>query len=63
MKSIETLNLAITTNILFGTEMKFNIERAVKYTNIPVSTNAITKVGRYPHHQFTIIADNPAIAS
>ena len=63
MKSIETLNLAITTNILFGTEIKFNIERAVKHTNIPVSTNAIMKVPRYPHHQFTILADNPTIVS
>ena len=63
MKSIETLNLDITTSISFGTEIKFNIERAVKHTNIPVSINVITKVGRYPHHQFTILADNPAIAS
>ena len=63
MKSIETLNLDITTSISFGTEMKFKIERTVKHTNIPVSTNVSAKVPRYPHHQFTILADNPAIVS
>ena len=63
MKSIETLNLDITTNILFGTEIKFNIERTVKHANIPVPINVITKVPRYPYHQFTILADNPAIVS
>ena len=63
MKSIETLNLDITTSISIGTEMKFNIERTIKYANIPLATNVSAKVGRYPHHQFTILADNPAIAS
>ena len=60
---IERLKLDITTNISFGTEIKFKIERTVKHTNIPASINVITKVGRYPHYQFTILADNPAIAS
>ena len=63
MKSIETLKLDITTSISFGTEMKFNIERTIKHTNISRPTNVSAKVGRYPHHQFTILADNPAIVS
>ena len=63
MKSIETLNLDITTSISFGTEMKINTERTIKYTNIPVPTNAITKVPRYPHHQFAVLADHPVVVS
>ena len=63
MKSIETLNLDITTSISFGTEIKFNIERSIKHANIPLATNVSAKVRRYPHHQFAIIADHSVIVS
>ena len=49
--------------MLFGTEMKFKIERTIKDTNIPVVTKVFTKVVGYPHHQFTALADHPVIIS
>ena len=61
MKSIERLKLDITTSILFGTEMEPNIERTIEYTNITVATNVPVKVPGYPHHQFAVLADHPAI--
>ena len=49
--------------ISFGTEMKFEIERTIKYTNISVATKVPTKVIGYPHHQFAVLADHPVVVS
>ena len=49
--------------ISFGTEMKFEIERTIKYTNISVATKVFMKVIGYPHHQFTVLADHPVVVS
>ena len=49
--------------ISFGTEMKFEIERTIKYTNISVTTKVSMKVIRYPHHQFAVLADHPVVVS
>ena len=43
--------------------MKFEIERTIKYTNISVATKVPTKVIRYPHHQFAVLADHPVVVS
>ena len=47
--------------ISFGTEMKLEIERTIKYTNISVATKV--KVLGYPHHQFAVLAGHPVVAS
>ena len=57
------LKKCIRTNISFGTEMKFKMERMIKYTNIPGPTKVSAKVGRYPHHQFAVLADYPVVVS
>ena len=49
--------------ISFGTEMKFKMERMTKYINIPGPTKVYMKVGRYPHHQFAILANHPVVVS
>ena len=49
--------------ISFGTEMKFEIERTIKYTNISVAAKVSMKVIRYPHHQFAVLADHPVVVS
>ena len=49
--------------IPFGTEMKFEIERTIKYTDISVTTKVSMKVIRYPHHQFAVLADHPVVVS
>ena len=57
------LKKCIRTNTSFGTEMKFKKERMIKYTNIPGPVKVSTKVGRYPHHQFAILANHPVVVS
>ena len=49
--------------ISFGTEMKFEIERTIKHTNIPGPTEVSMKVLGYPHHQFSILTNYPVIVS
>ena len=49
--------------ISFGTEMKFEIERTIKYTNISVATKVPTKVIVYPHYQFAVLANHPVVVS
>ena len=63
MGGIERLKLDITTGILFGTEMEFNIERTIEYTNISVATKVSMKVLGYPHHRFAILVNYPVIVS
>ena len=46
----------ILASISFGTEMNFNKERTIEYTNIPVPIKCMKVVG-YPHHQFTVLCD------
>ena len=57
------LKKCIQTNISFGTEMKFKMERMIKHTNIPGPVKVSMKVGRYPHHQFSILANYPVVVS
>ena len=51
------LKKCIQTNISFGTEMKFKMERMIKYTNIPGLIKVCMKVLGYPHCQFTVLCD------
>ena len=57
------INWNIVANISFGTEMKFKMERTIKYTNIPGPTKVSMKVIGYPHHQFSILANYPVVFS
>ena len=57
------LKKCIRTNTSFGTEMKFKMERMIKYTNIPGPTEVSMKVLGYPHHQFAILANYPVVVS
>ena len=60
---MERIKLYIQTGILFGTEIKFDIERMIKHTDIPIATKISAKVSRYPHHQFAVLISHPVIIS
>ena len=57
------LKKCIRTNISFGTEMKFKMERMIKYTNIPRPIKVSMKFDGYPHHQPAILANHPVVVS
>ena len=57
------LKKCIQTNISFGAEMKFKMERMIKYTNIPGPIKVSMKVLGYPYHQFAILANHPVVVS
>ena len=45
----------ILASIPFGTEINFNKERKVEYTNIPGPIKVCMNVLGYPHHQLTAL--------
>ena len=57
------IKIKILTYISFGAEMKFEMERMIKHTNIPGPTKVCMKVYGYPHHQFAILANHPVVVS
>ena len=60
---MERLKKCIQINTSFGTEMKFKMERIIKYTNIPGPIKVSMKFDRYPHHQPAILANYPVVVS
>ena len=47
---MEIWNEYILANISFGTEMNFNKERMIEYTNIPKPIKVCMKVVGYAHY-------------
>ena len=47
----------IMASIPFDTEMNFNKERTIEYTNTPGPIKVCMKVVGYPHYQFTALCD------
>ena len=54
---MERWNEYILASISFGTEMDFNKEGGIEYTNIPGPIKVCMKVLGYLHHQFTAVCD------
>ena len=57
------LKKCIRSNISFGTEMKFKMERMIKHTNVPGPIKVSMKVIGNPHHQPAILANYPVVFS
>ena len=51
----------LKTDVSFGTEMKFKVERRIDYPCIPGVVEIFVKVAGYPHHQFAILVNYPVI--
>ena len=49
------MNEYILASISFGTEMNFNKERMIEYTNIPGPIKVCMKVLGYPRYRFTVL--------